>query len=416
MSRVGRAGRRWAARASVAMGFSVAQFRRHPYRLGLAVLGITLAVLSTTLLAGAGIGVYQTGHQQFDAADRDLWVTAGETRITSSGGGGFENSLQDSRTVAREIESHDGVRNAVPLAFQTVYVGTEPDGELQTFIGSGVGGGGPSIQVTEGEGLTGDPHYANGSYDGEMTREILIDEETAETLDVSVGDSLYVGGSLSAARNNEFTVVGISPTFERMLGTPTVTLPLSELHEVTGTTATEPATFITVTATEDADVAAVQRDLQERHPEYEVRTNSEQLDAVLQEQVLVLAAGATLVLLAIATGIALTVSLLALVVYQQRREFAALKAQGVSSTVFVGSVVVQGLLLGALGGGVALAVTPLAARGLNRLAAAVVGYGDLVDTAPEIYLGGLSIAVCIGAVAAAIAGWRVGRRPPLEHL
>ena len=375
-----------------------------------------LAVLATTLLAGVGMGVYETGQSQFDSADRDLWVTAGETRLTSAGGGGFENNIRHSRRVASEMERHDGVRVAIPMAFQSVYVGTERDGELQTFIGAGIRGGGPSLQVTDGESLPRDTHYANGTYEGEWQRGVLVDEETAEALDIEVGDSVYVGGTLTAARDNEFMVVGISPTFERMLGVPTVVLPLSELHEVTGTTRTEPATFITVTATEGADVEALQHDLQAAFPEYEIRTNQEQLGAVLQEQVLVLAAGATLILLAVLTGIALTMSLLALVVYQQRQEVAALTAQGVSPLLFVGSVVVQGVVLGALGGGLAIGITPLAVSGLNRLAHQVVGFQGLVETDPRLYLVGLLIAVGIGTVSAALAGWRVAREPPLDNL
>lgn len=201
-----------------------------------------------------------------------------------------------------------------------------------------------------------------------------------------------------------------------MLGVPTVTMPMSELHQITGTTQTEPATFITITAEDNADVSTVQADLQEQFPEYQIRSNEEQLEAVLQEQVLVLAAGGVLVLLAIGAGIALTMNLLALVVYQQREEFAALKAQGISTGLLVTTVIGQGIIIGGIGGGVGLALTPLSVDLLNRLAHAVVGFDGLVQTLPEIYIGGFLIAVCIGTLSAALAGWRVGRTPPLEHL
>nr|WP_247003974.1 ABC transporter permease [Halosolutus gelatinilyticus] len=402
-------------RVRAAGGLTFAQLRHHRLRLGLAIVGVALAVLATTLLAGAGVGVLETGQQQFAAADRDLWVTAGETRLTSSGGGGFENSLYDSRSVAREMEAHDGVATAVPLAFETVYVGTG-DGDFATFVGTGVPGGGSSVRVTDGAGLSGDPHYANGTYEGPRTNELLLDEETANSLGVDVGDTVNVGGSLSVARNTEFTVVGISPTFERMLGAPTVTMPLSELYRVTGTTRTEPATFITITGEDGADVDAVQRDLRESYPEYEIRSNQEQLEAVVQEQVLVLAAGGALVLLAVGAGVALTVSLLSLVVFQQRREFAAARAQGLSSSLLIAIVIGQGVTIGFVGGVVGLALTPPAVSLLNGLAAAVVGFEGLVRTAEPIYVGGIAIAVVTGTIAAAIAGWRLGRRPILQDI
>ncbi|WP_207589697.1 ABC transporter permease [Halomontanus rarus] len=407
-----RTGRRlWAAG-----GLTVAQLRHHKLRLGLAVFGIVLAVLATTLLAGAGVGVLETGQAQFDAADRDLWVTAGETRITAAGGGGFENSLHNSREVAEEMAAHDGVAYTSPLSFETVYVATSLDADFRTFIATGVPNGGSVVNIDEGEDLRGDPHYANGTYEGEMTHEILLDRETARDLNVSIGDTLNVGGSLAAARENEFTVVGYSPTYEQMLGAPTVTIPLSELHQITSNTGTEPATFITITLEDDADVETVQAELQEAYPEYDIRTNSEQLEATLQEQVLVLAAASALIVLAVGAGIALTVALLGLVVYQQRQEFAALKAQGISASTLVVTVIGQGVIIGTLGGVIAVALTGPMVDLLNRLAAIVVGFDGLVQTAEPIYLGGLAIAIGIGTVAAAIAGWRVGRASPLEHL
>ncbi|WP_083858662.1 ABC transporter permease [Natrialba chahannaoensis] len=408
--------RRWAARVRAATAITIAQLRHHRFRLGLAIIGVALAVLSMTLLAGAGMGVIDTGHQQFESADRDLWVTAGETRLTTAGGGGFENSLYNSRTVASEMESHEDVQHAIPMAFQTIYVGTEPTADFETFVGAGVSGGGPSVQVTEGERFSGDTYYANGSYDGERTNEILLDEETAATLDVDIGDTLYVGGTLSAARDTEVTVVGFSPTFERMLGTSTVVMPLSELHEATGETRTEPATFITITLADGADAETVQADLELSHPEYQIQTNQEQLESVLQEQALVLAAGAALVVLAIGAGVALTFNLLALVVYQQREAVAALTAQGVSSSLLIGSIIGQGLAIGFAGGLLGVVLTTPAVELLNQIAAAVVGFDGLVQTSSDILLGGFAIALVVGTIAAIVAGWRLSRTKPLDIL
>ncbi|UTF54844.1 ABC transporter permease [Natronosalvus rutilus] len=408
--------RQWIARLRAGLVVSGAQLRHHRLRLGLAVVGVALAVLAVTLLAGAGVGVLETGTHQFESADRDLWVVSGETRLTTAGGGGFENSLYDSRSVATEIEAREEVRHAAPLAFDTVYVASNPNETFQTVVATGVPGGGPAVTVTEGEQFSGDPHYANGTYEGERTNEVLIDAETARQLEVDVGDTIYVGGSLATARNTPVTVVGISPTFERMLGVPTVTLPLSELHAVTGETAFEPATFITITLEDDADVEAVKRDLEQTYPEYEINTNQEQLEAVLQEQVLVLAAGATLVGLAIVAGIALTLTLLSLVVYQQRQSFAALRAVGLPSSLLLIVVAGQGVAVGVLGGLLGVVVTPPAVSLLNRLAGVVVGFDGLVRTDPAIYAGGFTIAVGIGTVAAVIAGWRLSRTSALEGL
>lgn len=399
-----------AHRLRAAFGLTLAQLRYERTRTVLAVLGITVAVLSTTLLAGVGYGVLQTGEEKFAAADRDLWITGGPVRLAPGTVGGFENSILDAHSTARAIRSRQGIRSAVPMSFQTVYVGRTVGG-LRTVVGVGVPGtGGDSVRLTSGEGFSrGDVHYGTGAYDGPMTREVIVDPRTAALFDVGVGDTLYVGGTIASARDNEYTVVGVSPTYSKFLGTPSVVVPLSELQELTGTTRTDRATLITVALREDADVDRVERELAAAYPDYDVRTNREQLEAVLADKIVILASGVTLVVLAVVSGLALTVNLLALLVYQQRRELAALSALGVSRGTLVSIVAGQGLVLGALGGAVGLALTPLGVWGLNVVAASVAGFEGLVRTPPIVFAVGGSIAVVMGVVGAAVAGWRVAR-------
>ena len=404
--------RRWGARIRVAGRLAAAQLRYDTLRVTLAVIGVTLAVLSVTLLAGTGIGVVDTGERQFDRADRDLWVTAGETRLTAAGGGGFANTLYDSRAIAEEMAAREDVRVAAPLAFETVYASPTPDGEFRTFVATGVPGRAGAVQVTEGDNLP----QAGQLAAGERANEVLIDAETAAQLDVDVGDSLYVGGSVTSAQENNVTVVGISPTYQQLLGTPTVTMPLTDLYQITGTTDTEPATFITVTVADDAAVTDVQAALQAAYPELQIRTNRQQLETTLERQVLVLAAGGALVVVAVGAGITLTLSLFALIVYQQRREFAIMSAQGISPSIVIMAVITEGLAIGTLGGLIGIAVTPPSVAVLNAVAERLVGFDGLVQTMDALYLGGFAMAVGIGTLAAAVAGWQLTRTPPLTHL
>ena len=406
-------GRRAAIRLRAVVGLAIGQFLRTPSRSTLAVLGVTLAVLSTTLLAGTGLGVVETGERQFDAADRDLWVTAGPAGIGPQGG--FDNAITGSHEFADELEAHEGVRTAIPIGFQTVYVSADGS-DFETIIGAGVPGSGPAFQVTEGDDLSGDQHYAGGSYDGPKTNEVVIDERTAEAHDVSIGDSLYLGGTLSEAREQEYEVVGISQTFSQFLGAPTVTLHLSELQQTTGTTGTDPSTFVIVTLEDGTDVEDVQASLAEEYPEYEIRTNAEQLEAVLETQAHLLAAGGALVALAIVAGLALTANILTLLVHQQRRQLAALKAIGLRSRLLVGLIAGQGFLIGVCGGLLGLALTIPAVRALDTVTARLVGFEGLVQTPTWVLGVGLLIAIGIGVASAAISSWRVLSIPPLNEL
>lgn len=407
---------RFFARIRFSLTYSLSRWRQHPVQFLLAIFGIALAVLAITLLAGAGLGVIDTGEQQFEQADRDLWLSSGETGLAPITGG-FSNTIDDSRNLSAELEQRDDIRHAFPLSFENIYASDSPDQDaFQSVIGVGSPGGSPVVQVTEGDDLSGDPYYANGTYSGNRTNEVLLDEETADDLDVSVGDTLYVEQSRFASLDNNATVVGISPTYQQLLGAPTVVMPLSEFHETTNSQHLEPATFITITVTDGADPEVVQSELQSEYPEYAVRTDQEQMEAILEDQMLVLSAGGAIVILAFLGGTALTFTLLSVVIYQQRRPIAALQAQGVSARMISIVAIIQGALIGVVGGLLGVLLTAPSVMALNNLATRVVGFDGLVQTAPEIYLAGFGLAILTGIIGATIAGFRVGRTPILDRL
>ncbi|WP_135304805.1 ABC transporter permease [Haloarcula amylovorans] len=398
------------------LGLGGAHLRHDRGRTILAVLGVAVAVLATTVLASVGVGVVETGTQKFDTADRDLWVTGGPIQFAPESVGGVENGIVDAHQVSTEIESRKEVRAAVPLAFQTVYVGTNTS-EFKTMVAAGVPGGGPSVDITKGPGFERDDvHYANGTYNGPMTRAIVLDPQTAQRFGVEPGDTLYVGGTIAGAKENAFTVVGISPTYSRFLGTGTATMHLSELQSLSGTTGADRATLVTIRLEDGVSAGPVKQTLQQQYPTYTVRTNREQLQATLERQALVVASGISLVVLAVLAGTALTVNLLLSFIYQQRRELAALNALGCSPTTLTGVVVSQAILLSIVGSIIGLLTTYPVVAGLNYVTAAIVGFENLVHTPPLLLPIGFSITIGMSLVSAIVAGWRLSRLEPMSTL
>jgi putative ABC transport system permease protein len=398
-----------------AVGIAVAQLRHRWVRATLGIIGVAVAVLATILLLSLGFSVLDIGSAGFTRIGGDLWVTAGSVTFAPGAVGGIDANILGAHGVAADIERTDGVKDARALSFQSVYVGTEP-GEYETIVGAGITGDGSAFQTTRGQTFQAtDTHYANGSYNGSMTNEVLLDKRAAEQLGVEVGDTIHVGGTLAAADNNEFTVVGISNDVARYLGTPTVMLHLSELQEVSGTTGTDPAATVLVTVEEGADETAVQSELQEEYPEYEIRTNQEQFESVLRSQSAVLASAFTIVVLAILGGIALVSNVLGLFVYQQREALAALRAVGVSTGLLLRVVVAQGLTIATLGAALGIAVAAPAVRGLNRVVVSVTGLEFISMPSWTAAVGG-GIALVLGLVGALVAGLLVARVSPLEHL
>ena len=302
------------------VGLAFRQLASNRARTAFAVVGVAFAVLSVTLLFGVGTGVFETGEQLLDQSEQDLWVSGGPIDIQPGTVGGFQNPLVDAHAVAAEMEAREAVRTAAPIGLQTVYVSTDGE-EFDTVVGSGTRSDGPLVDLQAGGGFNGsDTHYADGAYDRPMTQEAIIDPATAEQYNLSVGDTFHVGGTITDARRNEFEVVGISGTFRQFVGTQTVTLRLSELQTLTGAAYDDRATLITVRLEDGADVEAVKADLEAAYPEFTIRTNSEQLQAVLERQAAIIAGGLSLVALAIISGMLLSLNLFLSLVYQQDRK------------------------------------------------------------------------------------------------
>lgn len=395
-------------------GLAVAQLRHDRTRTTLAVIGVALAVAATVLLAATGVGVVATGQEQFADAGRDLWVTGQTVQFAPGQVGGVENSIYDAHDVAAAMRNRNSVRTAAPLLFQTVYVSADGD-DFQTLAAMGVPSSG-GVSISQGAGFSGDTHYADGSYDGPMTRELLIDERTAALLGVNVGDTIYVGGTIAAAQTQQFEIVGISGTGSQFLGTPTLTLPLSELQEITGKTETDPATLITIALTDEADPARVGDQLARAYPELTVRTNDEQFQATLQRQAVVLAGGVSLVFLAVIAGLALTLNVFLSLAYQQLPEYAALRSLGSSGTTLAGVVLCQSVVVGVLGCVVGLAMAVPAASMLDFAAAAVTGFEDVVRLSPLVFLLGGGVAALTSLVSGVVVGWQLRRLQPIQVL
>ncbi|MEY7849900.1 ABC transporter permease [Natrarchaeobius sp. A-rgal3] len=400
-------------RSRAVIGIALAQLRRSPGRTLIAILAVGLAVLSVTLLASLGAGVIDAGEEGLDTAGRDIWISGDPV---DSSAGPAENSIVGSHEVAHEVSERDDVSGASPIGMHELYLGSDPD-ELERVPAVGVQRTHDGFDFEEGGGFrTPDEAFEGGRSDEPTTDEIVLDPEVASALDVTVGDTIYVGASQETAPRYEFTVVGTSSYYSQFLGSETAALPLVDLQALTGTTGSDRATFITANVTEGADQDAVRDDIAAEHPDYDVRTSDEQIGAMAADRPIVIASGTTLVGLAIVGGTVLTVNLFALVTYHQRTELAALRALGLSRWLLAGTIGVQGLVIGALGGLAGLVATPLIVAGLNHLSASVVGFENLLRTPLEVYVAGLVLAVGLGSVVALVTGWRAGRYARIEHL
>ncbi|WP_225335283.1 ABC transporter permease [Halomicrobium urmianum] len=407
--------RRVLARSAGAVGVAVRQLAAARGRIVLAVAGVATAVLLITLMAGLGHGMTEAGTEALTYIDQDLWATAGPLQLAPGRVGGIENSLLDAHERSDDIATHPDVQGADALTFQSVYLSPTTT-EFDTVVGVGVTGNGSGVGLGEGERFNrSDVHYDSGSYGGPMTHEVVLDRDLAEQLNVSRGDSVYVGGTLADARANEFTVVGTTGRFSTFLGAPTAVVHLSELQTVTGTAGSDRASMIGIRVERDADHDATAESLSAEHPDLSIRTQRQQFRSVFENQGAVLASAVTLVTLAVVVGTGLVANTLGLVVYQQRRELAALRAIGLRARTLLSLVGLQGLSLALGGVAVGIALTPVAADAINGVVEDLVGFPDLVKLPPDVYAAGVAVGLVIGLLGATVAGYRVASMNPTDH-
>ncbi|MFC7140592.1 ABC transporter permease [Halosimplex aquaticum] len=398
------------------VGIALAHLRHERVRTVITICGVAMAVLAAVLLASVGLGVIDTGQQKFAESQQDLWITGGPIELQPGTVGGFQNSVVDSHQLSREITGRDDVVTAAPMIFQSVYAGRNAS-ELQTIVGVGAPDSGKLISLSAGRLFSSyDVHYANGSYDGPMTREAIIDSRTAELLDVGVNDTIHLGGTVATARQQEFTVVGISPTYSQFVGAPTVVLQPSELQEITGTTASDRASFVLVRATEGTNVTRLESELSETYPQYTIRTNQEQLRSILERQAVVLASGGSLLVLAVIAGVLLVMNIQLSFVFRLRESFAAITALGFSRRSLTTVVFLYTLCVGVLGGLLGSGLAVLGVRIVNAITEALTGFEDVASLSPRLVGGGLVLAVVVSGIGGVAASLYLARLNPLDSL
>jgi len=398
------------------LGIAVALLRHERARTVLAVAGVTTAVLASILLASVGLGVIETGEQKFDQAGRDLWITGGPVEIQPASVGGFENPLVGAHELQAQLVAREDVATAEPFVFQSLLI--SPNGsEFETVIGAGGAAWGPSVNIIAGREIEGgDQHYGNGSYNGPMTHEVLVDPRTKERYNLSIGDTLYLGGTIATAREHEFTVVGVTDTYSQFVGASTVVMPPSELQQIAGLTASDRAAMITVRLADGVDVERTANELERAYPEYTVRTNREQLQSILADQAVIIASGASLVLLAVIAGVLLLTNLQLSFVARHRDTFGALSALGTSQSSLVIVVVMNTVCIGVLGGALGSALAVPGIWAINWVAVTVTGFENVVSVSEPILLAGFGVSVGVSFVGGVTATAYLARIRALDHL
>jgi putative ABC transport system permease protein len=432
------------------MRLAIDAVRRRPGRSAVTILGVGLATGLVVLLLALSAGVQSSATRLAAASGIDLLATSANTSLSS---GNFP-PLVDAHSLAGAVARADpNVASASPwLVGDLVYANSSlfsasnaspsgsgiPGGWTPTSAG-GVGwipGENTGIEtpgIVAGKGFTspGDPHFANGSYDGPFTHQTEIDQGLAGLLHVGVGDTVWVSSipvagpaGLAAwfANATPFQVVGITEPFWLIPSALIGFFYLSELQTVLGDDGPgqDYASLLLIHLTDPTDPANDQAILSKAFPSLTLFTIGNVLGVIQQAVDLYRTFGVIIGAIGLVVATLFTTTVLLMSVDDRSREIALLRAVGYSRARVGGLVLEEGLLLGALGLAVGLVLGAISAFALNtfldRLLAGLPNGFSFVSVDPAVILGGALEVIAVALLASVLPAVRAMQLPVAEEL
>lgn len=424
--------------------------RRRPGRSALTALGIGLATALVVVLLAVSAGVQNSATQLATASGVDLLGTGPNTNITSAS----FTTISGAHPLSTGIPQNDSnVQTASPWLIESLVYGNasmwaaanqSANGSAipssWSLVGSGTVGWIPSDNagieippIYSGPGFTypGDPHYANGTYAGPTTDEIVLDQGLAQVLHVVPGSLIWVGitspsgpsgvaawyGSATA-----FRVVGISGPFWLVPAAFLALTYLSELQTLFGwdTPSTDYASLVLVHLYSDANPLHDRDLIQIAYPTLTVFTLQSILGAVQDAVNLYRTFGEIIATIAIVVAALFTTTVLLMSVDDRSGEIAIRRAVGLPRWSVGGSVVEESLYLALLGLLVGGPLAYLAADGLNyalvRLVSGLPTGFSFISFDPTVILTGILLVVALGLAASAAPAARAITLPIAQEL
>jgi putative ABC transport system permease protein len=362
----------------------------------IAVTGVSLGLASQSVVQSEGV---------------DYWIVpeqAGVESIAISTGG---PRLGDVHETSRQIRSDPDVTYATPVLLELVPVREATTGERTYVLAAGiVPEPGQKILGLPTNDLTpGDPHYANGTYDGPRTNEAILNTAAAEVTNTSMGDRLTFASAnrslqvLNVTQGNTETVAG---------NVPVMLVHLSELQTLTGGDSGDTADQLLVSTTEPA----VRDRLTDRYPRTTVVTREGLSAQQVSASNLPLAVAITAVVSTVVVGVLFITTLMGLEVSADRNQLGALTAIGFSRRSLSLLVASETVGLSLVGGLVGIVVGFGGVLAANVLGERLFGVGSVAVFEPRLAALAVGVALAIGIIGALYPVWLTRRSDALAVL
>lgn len=385
------------------MRYALDALRRRPARSAASALGVGLATALVVILLAVSSGVQSSAGRLATESGVDLLVTSANTSISA----GTFPPLEGAHGLPGRLASADpNVATASPWLVSSL---TFANGSLYDAVNSSSGAAGvpagwtpsdagvvgwipglnagletPPVVAGPGFSSGGDPHYANGSYSGPETREVVLDQALAAVLRVAPGAVVYASpqsvaspGQLAGwyANATAFRVVGVSGPYWLLPSALLGFFYLSELQGLLGSASasTDYASLVLVHLVDPTDPARDQARIEAAFPDATVFTLGNVLGAVQHVIDLYRTFGVLIGAIGVVVATLFTMTVLWMSVDDRSQELAVLRAIGYRRARIGGFVLEEGLLLAALGLAVGVPLGFTGAYALNAFLLRLVG-------------------------------------------
>lgn len=389
--------RRWLALVRFAGGRATAQFRRTPRRTAVTVGLIAVTIALLVIVTGLSVALAD------DTTDDEAAI-----RVVPDGGGTLSPvveiegpRLDDVHDRTATIDDRDDVDYATPVLMEIVQVRTLEANEPANVLAVGIvpNEASPTVGGVSTESLEpGDPHYADGSYDGDQTGDVVLSTGAADQLNASEADPLLLASPETGSISQSHEVTAIDdPADSASLSSelPVVVLRLSELQSLSGAADEDLADQVLV-ETDSADAEAA---VEETYPNATIESEDDAGLAALRDDDLALATSAVALVVGVGVCTLFVTTASALVVERERRTLAVLAAVGFPTRSRLAVVAVLTLGLTVAGGlcGIALGYAGIAL--VNYLATATMTSSSIATGHPAFVPYALGVAIGAGALA-----------------
>jgi putative ABC transport system permease protein len=361
----------------------------------IAAVALTIALL--VVVTGIALALADGGVTNRDDADVRITPEEGGTLSAVDGVEGPRLGATNER--AATVRSHDGVDHASPVLLETGQLeSSEGDPRTVRLVGIVPDDGSRTVAGLPTSGLeSGDPHYANGSYSGPRTGEIVLSSTAAERLGAAPGDELAVSMGASGRTGDLAPSVRVTAVADVAGGSdaPVALVHLSELQSVSGADDGQLADRVLVWG----DSEAAQSAAADAYPRAAVEVAGGTDPSSLFEDGLAFATSVIALLVSVTICASFVATTMGMTVDEDRRILAVLESVGFPTRSRLAVVAVSTGITTLVGSVVGIGLGMIGIVVVNTVAAGTVAPGTVAHFHPLFVPYAIAVALCSGLVA-----------------